>query len=66
MVPLSVTQNQEIIVQYELACVPDCFHVEEAIHLGEKKARMSTPRPQTPPFDNTCSDYMIIRAWKLG
>jgi hypothetical protein len=27
MVPLSVTQNQAIIVQYELACVPDCFHV---------------------------------------
>jgi hypothetical protein len=25
MVPLFVTQNQAIIVQYELACVPDCF-----------------------------------------
>ena len=25
MVPLFVTQNQAIIAQYELACVPDCF-----------------------------------------
>jgi hypothetical protein len=25
MVPLFVTQNQAILVQYELACVPDCF-----------------------------------------
>jgi hypothetical protein len=29
-----------------------------------KKVRVSNP--QTPPLDNTCSDYMIIRAWKLG
>jgi hypothetical protein len=25
MVPLFVTQDQAIIVQYELACVSDCF-----------------------------------------
>jgi hypothetical protein len=44
MLPLSVTQNQAIIVQYELACVSDCF-VKEAIHLGERKLGFQPPRP---------------------
>ena len=43
MVPLFATQDQAIIVQYELACVPDCF-VWEAIHLGERKLGFQTPR----------------------